>query len=558
MFPPFDEHHPARAEATMDTDRNTPKMREHVRRAHVKGLLVAATLLGSLAFTSAAASATETPPPEPTACYEQVPFQEFKYNKTVSTPTTVTEYRWDIQTRTKTVKDIIEKETQTRYWAEGTKEIPSKWWVWSPNNTQGPQDYTPDFPSDDRGTWQGPKTEGGPDKDTFGTFNASNGNSGRSSWFHRNPGVPATQGYWGPWGPWTDWSGAGPLVDDGRARGPLPHGSGDDWQRQYRYVVKGTDVSFGAWTPAGSTPWGSSSTEPADTETTRYVNGQTRHVAGPPNVSTVNYKDGAWTTDTPGAPWVQIAERTSYKNGEQIPCDDKPDPKVERSESGTCAPAGSTAATVTTTITTTEYVLDDDFQWVLGTPVVETRTSYRPLTEEEADDPDCAPPAKVTYTEWQDGTYACGDTTVKQTRTVTTTPYVWVPNEIDDEDVSFLASKDQPSFGKWVLDTENATTKTETRTRELTKEEIVPCRTVPETTQPPTTTSPPTSPPTTAVEAQSQPPAAAPTTTQTPSAAAPAGGLPSTGGSSSTMALIALVVLLGGTALVRLGRRSTD
>ena len=136
---------------------------------------------------------------------------------------------------------------------------------------------------------------------------------------------------------------------------------------------------------------------------------------------------------------------------------------------------------------------------------------------------------------------------------------MWVPNEIDDELVSFLASNDQPSFGQWVLDTENTTTKTETRTRELTKDEIVPCPTVPETTQPPaTTTSPPTSPPTTAVEAQSQPPAAASTTTTQPPAAAPAAGLPSTGSSPVAMVLIALVTLLGGTVLVRLGRRSTD
>ena len=61
--------------------------------------------------------------------------------------------------------------------------VPGKWWNWSPNNTTGPQDYTPGFPGDDRGTWQGPHTEGGPDGS--GTFNVSHGASGNSSWFHR-------------------------------------------------------------------------------------------------------------------------------------------------------------------------------------------------------------------------------------------------------------------------------------------------------------------------------------------------------------------------------------
>ena len=369
----------------MNTDRNTPTVRQRVKRAHIKGLLVVATLLGSVAFTGGAATAG-TQPGAPEACYTQVPFQEFKYSKQVETPTTVTEYRWDIQTRTKTVKDIIEKETQTRYWVDAI------WQNFSPNKDQGTFEGPPAWPTDPRGSWQHqnkdiPGGHAGPD----GVYQRGSGNG---SWFYR------AAGFWGPWGPWTDWPGAGPLVDDGRARGPLPHGSGDGWERQYRYVVKGTDVSFSAWAPAGSTPWGSSSTKPADTETTRYVNGRTRQVDGPPNVSTVNYQNGAWTTDTPGAPWVKIDERTSYRNGDRIPCDKKPDPKVERSESRTCAPAGSTAATVTTTITTTDWVLVD-YKWVPGTPKVETSTSYRPLTEEEADDPDCAPPAKVTYTEWQ-------------------------------------------------------------------------------------------------------------------------------------------------------------
>lgn len=61
---------------------------------------------------------------------------------------------------------------------------PSKWWNWSPNKDQGPFEGPPAFPEDERGTWQGPHTEGGPGQDQVGTYQASNG-QGNSDWFHR-------------------------------------------------------------------------------------------------------------------------------------------------------------------------------------------------------------------------------------------------------------------------------------------------------------------------------------------------------------------------------------
>lgn len=67
---------------------------------------------------------------------------------------------------------------------------PSQWWNWSPNHQQGPFDGPPAFPTDPRGTWQGPHTNGGPDGE--GTFNTSNNDNGRASWFHREPGTPDT------------------------------------------------------------------------------------------------------------------------------------------------------------------------------------------------------------------------------------------------------------------------------------------------------------------------------------------------------------------------------
>lgn len=78
---------------------------------------------------------------------------------------------------------VVDKEA----WTEIIPGEPSQWWNWSPNHSQGPQDYEPNWPEDERGTWQGPHTNGGPDGE--GTFNVSNGNSGNSSWFHREPGT---------------------------------------------------------------------------------------------------------------------------------------------------------------------------------------------------------------------------------------------------------------------------------------------------------------------------------------------------------------------------------
>lgn len=63
---------------------------------------------------------------------------------------------------------------------------PSLWWNWSPNKDQGPFDGPPAFPVDERGTWEGSHSEGGPGQDQTGTFQQGNGNG---SWFHREAAV---------------------------------------------------------------------------------------------------------------------------------------------------------------------------------------------------------------------------------------------------------------------------------------------------------------------------------------------------------------------------------
>jgi LPXTG-motif cell wall-anchored protein len=62
------------------------------------------------------------------------------------------------------------------------------WWNWSPNKYQGPFDGPPSFPTDERGTWTKHDNGGGPEQGTFGTFNTSNNDNGRASWFHREHG----------------------------------------------------------------------------------------------------------------------------------------------------------------------------------------------------------------------------------------------------------------------------------------------------------------------------------------------------------------------------------
>jgi hypothetical protein len=66
--------------------------------------------------------------------------------------------------------------------------IPGQWWNFAPNHGQGPLEGTPAFPADERGTWEGPHTDGGPDGE--GTYQAGDGHG---SWFHREPGTPAVE-----------------------------------------------------------------------------------------------------------------------------------------------------------------------------------------------------------------------------------------------------------------------------------------------------------------------------------------------------------------------------
>ena len=115
-------------------------------------------------------------------------------------------------------------------------------------------------------------------------------------------------------------------------------------------------------------------------------------------------------------------------------------------------------ATQTRIKTTTPYVWSSFFhKWVLDPfhTTVTTETQQRDLTSTER--MFCTPKPKdtTTYSEWTDGTFQCGDTTVDRTREATTTKYTWNGSE-------------------WVA---NVTTKTERKSRPATTEEQMSCAT---------------------------------------------------------------------------------
>lgn len=195
------------------------------------------------------------------------------YSRTTPGEDAVTHEEWRTEERTRSSEEVTDYvteyhfrkfvRTKTRTYTEGTAKV-DHWWNWSPNNSQGPQNYVPNFPNDPRGTWQGPHVNGGPQQDTYGTFQTGGGNS---PFFHRENVQPATQGGWGPWsafGPWTPWvpeSHTSWETSTAPLGVPQFHGSGQngntqfyrEWQAQFdgqtREVASGTHTEYGEWSP---------------------------------------------------------------------------------------------------------------------------------------------------------------------------------------------------------------------------------------------------------------------------------------------------------------------
>ncbi len=190
-------------------------------------------------------------------------------------------------------------------------------------------------------------------------------------------------------------------------------------------------------------------------------------------------QNGKWVTVEDTANITVVAEyQTRTLTEEEIEsCKPTiPEPKVTYTqwsdEEWVC---GDESVTQTRTKTTTPWVpvLVSGSTWELRpdttNAVVKTETQTRALTEDEIESCEpSVPQPKVEYTQWQDGTWVCGDTEVTQTRTKTTTPYKVV-----------LVSG---STWKVVEDTENVSTSVETQTRALTDDEVTSC--TPDTPEP--------------------------------------------------------------------------
>lgn len=111
-------------------------------------------------------------------------------------------------------------------------------------------------------------------------------------------------------------------------------------------------------------------------------------------------------------------------------------------------------ATQTRIKTTTPYVWSTWLHiWLLGLPQITTETQQRNLTSTEL--MLCTPKPKdtVTYGDWTNGTFQCGNSTVDRTREITTTKYTW-------------------NGSAWVA---SVTTKTEHKSRPATTEEQMSC-----------------------------------------------------------------------------------
>jgi LPXTG-motif cell wall-anchored protein len=108
-------------------------------------------------------------------------------------------------------------------------------------------------------------------------------------------------------------------------------------------------------------------------------------------------------------------------------------------------------------VVTTTYTWNaKNKKWVPSATTASETEKLRDATALECPVPPVQPPDEVTYTNWVDEAWACGDTTTEQTRTATTTPFKW-------------------DGATWVPDPASATSTTQQQTRNLTQAEITQC-----------------------------------------------------------------------------------
>lgn len=260
---------------------------------------------------------------------EETSHQEFRFLREVPAVDEVshTEYLYQREVVDYKTQYHFRKFTHTkeRTYTEGTPAGPNLWWNWSPNNTHGPQNYTPAFPSDARGTWQGPHENGGPMQSTFGTFQTGGGNS---PFFHREHGTPAVAGSWSEWGPYGPWTAWVPEThtswqdSDAPLGSPEFHGQGQngnvqwyrEWQAQAdgqtRQVENGSHTETSEWLTSPPEGDGWVQVDNRQVVDSEEIPGYTEYyvMGGEPSL---NEADASWIlAEQAPEGWVQFDERT--------------------------------------------------------------------------------------------------------------------------------------------------------------------------------------------------------------------------------------------------------
>ena len=358
-----------------------------MKRTIMGGLLAVGALLGGLALTSTSASAVviDNEQPGTEVCYAQVPYTVYQFSKTTSTPTFVLEYEFKKEDQ-KTQYEV-DKYTRER------SRTAAIWQNFSPNKDQGPFEGPPSWPTDPRGTWQHqnkpiPPGQAGPD----GVYQNGTGNG---SWFYR-----AAAGAWSAWSAPTRWQPTGShlaWVDVVPAANWQEHGNSytDTYQRDWTVYPTGATRQVGTgtftkdwFTSNPGAPWVATGNERST-------------LPGEPIVTVVFYNDGDvgpdnlavkgvranWTTNQNlGHSWKQLDDTdTFFKDGDRIPCSDKPDDySTTRETSAPCTVVGQTTTKVTVYTQDWTYKLNDGSEWVAVKDGDEHVATYvRNLTVEE-------------------------------------------------------------------------------------------------------------------------------------------------------------------------------
>ncbi|MGJ9460981.1 Ig-like domain-containing protein [Actinotignum sp. GS-2025g] len=191
-------------------------------------------------------------------------------------------------------------------------------------------------------------------------------------------------------------------------------------------------------------------------------------------VTTTPYKWDAgtkkWVLDTEKAVTTTETQKRDMTDSEFQVCTPAPADDVKTTEWVDSSEEGAKDCVAgkvkqSRTVTTTPYKWDATTKtWVVDTDkaVTTTETQTRDMSDGELQECTVNPGIQVEETQWvdssEDGAKDCATKKVTQTRTVTTTPYKW-----------------DSAAKKWVLDSENATSKIETQTRDMNEDETRVC-----------------------------------------------------------------------------------